>query len=229
MNDDIHITPYIAAAVDDELRKIIVDNGKKVTLNKREFFLKQGTINSFVYVHSGLLGRIRDTPLEFKQTHLEIIPAGRVANFLNFFSPGKARISIQALRNSEIYLTPYKTVYAIMENDRRIAHEFEQMYGANMETALRSCYCNFIFSCESRLISLFRAMIRNYGIMPDGNGWMLLPYKLTREEYSQIIFSSLLTLDNILLQWKKEGVYKKAKEGSYIHQSLPLRSIAYAP
>lgn len=222
MNDDIHITPYIAAAVDDKLRDIIISNGKKVTLKKREFFLKQSTTHRFVYVESGLLGRIRDTPLEFKQTHLEIIPPGRVANFLNFFSPGKARISIQALRNSEIYLTHYQAIYNAMENDREIARGFEQMYGANMETALRSCYCNFIFSCEFRLISLFKAMIRNCNVTADQNGWMLLPYKLTREEYSQIIFSSLLTVDNILLQWKKEGLYKKSKEGSYIHSSLPL-------
>lgn len=225
MHTNTYITPYISPPVEEDLSAILKKIGRKIQLKKREYILRKSVINSFIYVESGLLGRIRETPLQLKQTYLDLIPPQRVANFINFFSPGKVHISILSLRNSEVYMAPFEEIYKIMAQNFSISQKFEEMYGANAETLIRSSHCNFIFPCEYRLLSLFKAMVRHSQLKPDADGWILLPYKLTREEYCQIIFSSLLTLDKILLHWKKELLYKKNKEGSFVHQNLLKKSI----
>jgi hypothetical protein len=214
--------------IDEPLCEIFRSHGKKVNLAKKEFILRKGTIKSFVFVESGLVGRIREMPLLSKQIHLEIAPPKRVANFMNFFSAGKANISIMALRKSEIYITPFEVIYGIMKNSYEFCKQFEQLYGSNMETALKSSYSNFVLPCELRLLNLFKALARQSKAHPDANGWIPLPYKLTREEYSQIIFSSLLTVDNTLLHWKKEHLYQKNKQGSFIHARLLEKHISEA-
>ena len=225
MNKDKYITPYIAPALDDNVSEIMVALGRKIRLKKKEYVFRQNIINSFVYVKSGMLGRIRDTPLLSKQTHLEIIPPNRVANFINFFSPGRVRISLLSLRNSEVYIVPFEKIYAVMERDEAFRNEVNQMYGANAESSLRSCHCNFIFPCKYRLLLFFKALARHSNTQPDLSGWVQLPYKLTREEYCQVIFCSLLTLDNTFLEWKKRNLYKKTKEGSFVHVSLLEKDI----
>lgn len=225
MSNGIYVTPYIAPPIDEELCDIFKKYGKKIKLKKKEFILRKNVINSFIFVDSGLLGRVRETPLPLKQNHLEIIPPKRVANFINFFSPGKVRISVISLRSSEVYITPFDVFQKLKRQNDIINQKMEEMYGANAETTLRSSSCNFIFPCEYRLLSLFKAIVKQSNLTPDADGWVQLPYKLTREEYCQIIFSSLLTLDNILQQWKKENLYRKMKEGSFVHINLLKKDI----
>lgn len=223
-----HIMPYLTAPIDDPLCDIFRQYGKKASLAKKEYVLRKGTIKSFVFVESGLVGRIREMPLLSKQIHLEIAPPKRVANFMNFFSAGKADISIMALRKSEIYITPFDVIYDIMKESHDLSKQFEQLYGSNMETALKSSYSNFVLPCELRLLNLFKVLARQSQAQPDKNGWIALPYKLTREEYSQIIFASLLTVDNTLQNWKRENLYQKKREGSFIHTELLQKKITTA-
>ncbi|WP_411705988.1 Crp/Fnr family transcriptional regulator [Edaphovirga cremea] len=224
--DDIYITPYVPPRIENRLSQILKMHGKFVTLQKKQFLVNKDIIKSFVYVKSGVIGRIRETPILTKQSFLEITPPGCMANFINFFSPGKVKIRILALRHSEVYITPFEKIYALMEKDEEIRHLIYQMYGGNAESSLRSCHCNFIFPCKYRLILLFKALARHSGSLPDANGWIRLPYKLTREEYCEIVFCSLLTLDNTLLEWKKEHLYKKTIEGSFVHVDLLDKDIA---
>lgn len=225
MNPNKYISPYIAPALDERLCQVMQQHGRLIRFKKREYVMCRDIINSFVFVKSGILGRIRDTPILSKQTHMEIIPPNRIANFLNFFSPGRVRISLMSLRASEVYITPFSAIYEEMEEDKEIRKSVSEMYGANAESSLRSCHCNFIFPCKYRLLLLFKALARQTQITPDLNGWVPLPYKLTREEYCQLIFCGMLNLDNILLEWKKNNLYKKNKEGSFVHISLLKKDI----
>lgn len=228
MLSEQHIQPYLTAPINEPLCEIFRQYGKKVCLAKNDYVLRKGTIKSFVFVESGLVGRIREMPLISKQIHLEIAPPKRIANFMNFFSAGKANISIMALRKSEIYITPFDVIYGIMKENYDLNKQFEQLYGSNMETALKSSYSNFVLPCDLRLLKLFKVLAHHAGKQSDENGWILLPYKLTREEYSQIIFASLLTVDNTLQNWKKENLYQKKKEGSFIHTKLLEKNITAA-
>ena len=215
--------PWIRPKVDEPVKKFFMKFGKLRNYKKgenifvgKEFYpylslLINGMVQKYC-AHFQLQNTSKDKAISI------ILPYSMIGDTF-FMSNRGCYVSTTVMRDSVLLEVPHDTVWEYMfsNNSFNKTMIYNLMY--DMESDLEG-FANIVARTpRDRLLCLFKGLVVRCEAEEE-NGWYKIPVKLTHYEIAQVIYTTPLTINRILLDMKNEGYYKNENRCRYISKDL---------
>ncbi len=207
---------WLIPPVPNEFHDIFNENCQKISVTRGHKF-KIG--HSFIYLADGLLCQGFLSGALNKTHFISLTVPGRAVGYMQFIGSQSHVEYVKALRNSEVMILPFEKLETYLKKDYELHRLIIKYCSDCIESDVEGFQQLFTESAATRLKVLLKGIFKAFGITITV-GWNKLPLKLTHKEYSQVVFTTLKTIDCLLPQWKKDGLYRSNKDGVWIHGSL---------
>jgi CRP-like cAMP-binding protein len=218
-----HGFPWVRSKAGSELQKFFSDYGTLKHIPKGTPVFKGNEFYpNLSLVLSGLLAKFSEG-FTFKETSkvkaISLLLPGTVLGGTFFLSNRLSNIASTALRDTVLLDVKHEAVWEYVRTHHNFGKALVNHIMLDLESDLEGMATIIARPPEERLAVLFKILVLRYEVQNE-NGWFNIPVKLTHSELSQVIYTIPLTLNRILLEWKKRGLYRKEGTERYAHKSL---------
>lgn len=200
--------PFISLKLQEELIDVIQRCGKEKEFDRNETIVSDDArMNSFILVKEGIAGEAFVNYEINKSVFMGLVPAGCIAGYLNFLTRENSNDAVFALRKTRVIIASHDSVRAHIGKDFDLYDRFVQHCAKCVESCFEALSIVSTLPIETRLVALLGSLIiAEKGRLPDDE-WVSLPTTITRSEFAQVINATLLSIDLIFGQWKKDSLY----------------------
>ncbi|WP_286342438.1 Crp/Fnr family transcriptional regulator [Ferrimonas sp. YFM] len=211
---------FFPRCVSEELERFILDNGELRTLSKGSGVSKQTLLNNFIYVKNGLVFYKKRTNNYTKPKFSTIIPSGRLTDYhLILENSCTCCKGIESARDSDVLIINKAVIKNLMKTDVNLFSQFmmDAVYHTERQTALAVFLLTA--SPKEKLVKFLFDALTTFGNQFN-SAWMEVDIKLTREEIANALHVSVIKLDLMLGELKKEQKLKRVNNKLCIHHSV---------
>ncbi|ADD68853.1 putative transcriptional regulator, Crp/Fnr family [Denitrovibrio acetiphilus DSM 12809] len=218
-----HGVPWIRPAVDQTVKKFFMKYGKLRNYRKGEMIFKGKEFYPYLsLIVSGIVSKYCENILMQKTTKdkaISVIFHNSMIGDSFFLSDRTSNVSATAIRDCVFLEVPHETAwdYMFSNNDFNKKMIYSLMY--DIESDLEG-FANIVARTpKDRMFCFFKGLINRFEVGIE-NGWYRLPVDFTHSEIAQIIYTTPLTVNRLLLELKREGNYKKVKKVRFIRKNV---------
>jgi len=202
-------TIFFPGKVDDSILTFFLTHGESVNLAKGDTVPKKTLINSFVFLREGLLFYTTRTNNYSKPKFITVIFPNRLADYHLLFDDNCTCCKgICAARDSEIIVINKQKIRELVQTRPDLFSQFtlDAAYYTERQTTLAVFLLTS--SPEDKLLKfLFDTLVV---LDTDfSQQWLTVHLKLTRQEIAEILHISVIKLDLMLGELKKQGLVRR--------------------
>jgi hypothetical protein len=217
--DYLNDLPFLGPTIPDDLRKAMNHFGKLCFAPKKSMLFPLYEKN-VIYVRSGLVGGYLINNNLSKPNSMRLIPPMRVYGGQFFLDDRYLANKLFALTDTEYVMISVDKLKSLIDDNLKYYKKCVQLFCAYETRDVERYYILLTSKAEHRLKLLMYSLALSTKQKTKRDGWYQLPAGITREYYSNIIYTTVNTVDTIFQQWKEEGLYKRENKNSYIHEQL---------
>ncbi len=214
------MTPWITPKVHNRIVEIIDSVGKICLLDQEERILSEGeSVNKLAYVRKGVTARTAGDPNAQSATAMAIATPGRLAlGNLNFFTQRPAFGRYFALVPSEVVVADRDVVFDQIQSDSELVRIFAAQFELSSLSDRVAFISTALLDTELRLKTFTCSWAISFGELVDGpdGPWIRMPIPLTRKVRTDIIKTSMNSIDKILKEWMSHGNYYRQGDWVYV-------------
>ena len=214
--------PWFIPRLESKLFCLIPDGARPQTIPKGGIIVSEEDYpDKLVYVRKGVLEQSTvNYMLKKPFAVLSLCLAGTMTGRMLMLSKYASPVRITALRKSEVIIIPFEGVKQAIN----ASFELYQMFTSYCSRCDQSEFAGMSIigtrSAEERLKLFFQSVISAFPASADEGAWRTLPFKFSRNEIASITHTTRLTVDRVLAQWIKNGLYKNTGSSFLLHQDL---------
>lgn len=218
-----HGFPWVRSKADNDIQQFFIANGRLNHFPKgTRIFSGNDFYPNLSMVLSGIVGKFSEV-FRFKDTSkakaMSILLPNTLLGGTFFLSDRPSNVASVSIRDTILLEIPHKYVWEYTRANHNFGKKLISHIMLDLESDLEGMATIIARPPNERLSVLFKILINHYDVCCE-DGWYKIPVNLTHSELSQIIFTIPLTLNRLLLEWKKKGLYKKDGRSRYVHESL---------
>jgi CRP-like cAMP-binding protein len=203
-----------------EIRDILVKYGKVRQVEKDGCVVPAGGFYSnLALILDGLLCKSFEVKNSSKETAMSLMPPDAVFGESWFMSGRTSNLAVHALRESILMEVPHELVAELMQTSPIITRKFLNQFMLDAETDLEGLATLIARPPEDCLRVLLKIFIVRERVAPKKD-WYLVPVNLSHHEMSRVVYTTPLTVNRILLSWKKQGLYVRRGNRRFVHKDL---------
>lgn len=218
-------TPWIPPEADRHLRSFFYEYCSLVHLKKGETleFNKNNRTHpyedSLILLNKGVIGKSIATHSETKEFFSTLILPNRLYGTGKVIQNIKRPDTLIALRQSEILVLPIRKINALSNNSKKMNEDLMQYCFNCMESERQGMYLVATESVRNRLGKLFRALIHSTDYQEMGCSYQI-PIKFSNEEIRRLIYTTKKTINTVLPEWKRLGLYYHNGDTTILSKSI---------
>ncbi|QYJ86916.1 helix-turn-helix domain-containing protein [Shewanella mesophila] len=213
-------TIFFPEEVNSEIVEFLTLNGEKKIFKKGESIPKSILLNNFIYLNDGLLFYVKRTNDYTRPKFVNAIIPNRLTDYHLLLDDNCTCCkTIKVARDSELTLINKSLIKGLIELNINLFTRF--MFDSNYFTERQTALAIFLLtsSPEDKLIKFLFDILSALEIN-FYNEWLRVDIKLTREEIADILHISIIKLDLMLGDLKKQNLIKKKDNRIYVNQKL---------
>ncbi|MCD8552376.1 Crp/Fnr family transcriptional regulator [Seleniivibrio sp.] len=200
-------TPWIVPAAPNELARIFYKYGDFVNYPKNSVIADGETLlTDIIFLKSGLLSQVYRTYDVNKPKAISIVLPKRIINYAFYLRIENDKEAVEVLRKSDVLKIPADKYRSLVKQ-----YNLEEAMLNHCIGCIASDYdaftCMFTCCAEIRLVyfikSLVQSLLPEYEIPAQQSEWIEIPLKLTYQELSYVMFTTLKTIERIMHEWHK--------------------------
>lgn len=213
--------PWFIPRLEDKLTVLLPAGAKSIKIKKGVVVIAEDEyMDKMVYVKNGLLMQSAiNYKLKKPFSTLSLCLPGRLTGRMMFLSKYSAPVRVTALRNSELVTLSFSSIKKLLEKEFELYQVFTDYCARCDRSEFGGISAVGTMDAEERLKLFLMASIRASRANATAE-WVRLPFMLTRNELSDILYVTRLTIDRVLTQWSRDRVYKHEESEFYIHRTL---------
>ncbi len=204
-------TIFYPGKVDQNIYSFFLNHGVRKQLKKGEAITKHALLNAFIFLNDGLLFYTKRTNNYSKPKFINILIPNRLADYHLLYDDGCTCCKgIVAARDSEIIVVDKVHVRALIDVSPQLFARFtmDAAYYTERQTTLA------IFLLTSTPEDKLHKFLFDTLVVQGcdfSTPWLTVEMKLTRQEMAEILHISVIKLDLMLGEIKKQGLLKRDK------------------
>lgn len=199
--------PWIRYKAEQDISRFIKEHGRLHVYKKGECVIPTGVVYPyFSLVASGMLSKSFDVHKSTKDFAMSVILPGSTVGDFYFMSRRICNLKIMALRETSLIECPQEVLEKAMLADVYFFRKIMNHLMLDMESDSEGLATITARPTDERLKVLIKILLVRYGVAPE-NGWYKLPVYFTHNEIGQIIYTTPLTVNRLLLKFKKNELY----------------------
>ncbi|MDR2870250.1 MAG: hypothetical protein LBV04_07360 [Deferribacteraceae bacterium] len=211
--------PFLGPTIPDDLRIAFNHFGKQCFAPKKSMLFPLYEKN-VIYVKSGMVGGYLINNNLSKPNNMRLITPMRVYGGQFFLDDRYLANKLFAITDTEYVMISVDKLKYLIDDNLKYYKKCVLLFCAYETRDVERYYILLTSKAEHRLRLLMYSLALSTPQEAKLAGWYLLPEGITREYYSNIIYTTVNTIDTIFQKWKEEGMYKRNDKKSYIHEKL---------
>lgn len=222
-----NVIPWIVPRVYEDLESWIRANGDKRSYKARDILLNETRpYDRMIFVESGIVAQgVVDASMYTKSIAFNLFTGGRMMGILNIFTGVSSPRKLIALSDVDVYVCSHSKVREGLLSDLNLTLKLASYCELSAKSELIGMEVLFSMEPQKRLEMLFSVLLLSDGAIDlygrclnesesaVKEGFVKLPYTLTREAMRSVIYLSTSTFDRLLGEWSRSRGFERDSNG----------------
>ncbi len=219
MNQYLNDLPFLGPTIPDDLRIAFNHFGRKHFAPKKSMLFPLYEKN-VIYVINGLVGGYLINNNLSKPNSMRLVTPMRVYGGQFFLDDRYVADKLFAMTDTEYMMISVARLKELIDDNFKYYKKCVQLFCAYETRDIERYYILMTSKAEHRLRLLMYSLAASTPQPEKKGDWLLLPAGMTREYYSNIIYTTVNTVDTIFQKWKEDGMYDRRNKDSFVHKKL---------
>lgn len=214
------VMPWVRPDTDPDIKEIILQYGTIREYKKNEIVVPSFYMYPYLsLIVGGALAKgfiVQDSTKHF--SHSILFPGSLVGTYY-FMTKNITNLKIVAIRNATLIEAPHEAVYSHMMRNSAFMKKILNHTAMDLISDSEGLATVSSRPSEEKLKILMKILMIRFNVKPE-NGWYKVPFHLTHQEMSRVIYTTQLTINRIIMKNIKKGLVKDDSKGRYIHRDF---------
>ncbi|MDR2870157.1 MAG: Crp/Fnr family transcriptional regulator [Deferribacteraceae bacterium] len=213
----IQSKPWVPPLLTGRLKSFLYKNGRIMTYKKGAVIVNEDDYLDDVFiVKSGILSNsIMHHALNKSVTMCGIRFAGHISGYATFTLREPAPVRIMALSKTTISRVSFAQLDQYLDSQPDLKTEFYRHCARSLRSDADALLAMATATTEERFWVLTASIFSTLDIIKEGQEWIEVPFKLSRESVGALLYVSVMTIDRLYAGMVKGGVMRRNDRNIY--------------
>jgi CRP-like cAMP-binding protein len=220
--------PWITPQLCSKLKTFIYTNGKTICGHKGEIIVREDEyLDRFILVKSGALSNsIVRHNLSKSFLTCGLRTPGQVSGYTTYIVEDPAPVRIVSLVKSELYYVTFRQMDSFLAKDLALKTALLHHCGKCLRSEIDTMLAMITLPAEEKIWILLASILTAYDVELTGE-WVAMPFKISREALSGLLYVTLLTIDRLFPSLIKQGAARRDGSTYYFKKPFVLQGLEW--